>query len=271
MLIYGKEIREKIKNEIARAAEQQPMTLAVIVVGQEKASQSYVNSIVRFGEEAGVKVDKVELNANITEDSLIACINEYNHNELVDGIMLQTPLPEGINTERVIDAIAFTKDVEGLHNTNLGMLAAKKASVAPATPKAVMRILKEHDIILEGKKVCIIGRSTVVGLPLALMMIHASATVTVCHSKTARLADEIRSADIVVAAMGRINFVTADMIGSEQVIIDVGTNFDSSGKMFGDISPEAKEKAAVASAVPGGVGLITVAELFDNLRILKAQ
>ena len=270
MLIYGKEIREKILGEIQQANAQRPMTLAVFVVGQEQAAQSYVNSIIRFGDASGVQVVKAVFSDTVSEGELISAIRSYNSNPNVDGIMIQTPLPEHIDTDRIIDAISYRKDVEGLHNTNLGMLAAKKATVTPATPKAVMHILAEHQIDLSGKRVCIIGRSTVVGLPLALMMIHAHATVTVCHSRTRNLPDEIARAEIVVAAMGRMNFVTEDMVRAEQVLIDVGTNFDENGKMIGDISPLAKEKAAMASAVPGGVGLITVAELFDNLRRLTA-
>lgn len=271
MLIYGKEIRAKMLAEITRANNRRPMTLAVFVAGQDPASQSYVNSIVRFGESSGVQVKIARFENDISEAQLVAAVEAYNCDYSIDGIMIQTPLPDHLNTDRIIDAVSYKKDVEGLHKTNLGMLAAKKATVTPATPKAVMRMLDEYGIELGGQKVCLIGRSTVVGLPLALMMIHANATVTVCHSRTRNLSDEISRADVVVAAMGRMNFVTEDMVRPEQVLIDVGTNFDEKGQMVGDISQTAKEKAALASAVPGGVGLITVAELFDNLvRLVEA-
>lgn len=268
MLIYGKEIREKMLEAIRQFNARRPMTLAVLVAGEDPASQSYVNSIVRFGESSGVQVQKIVFPGTASEKELLDAVQLLNEQPGIDGIMIQTPLPGHVNADRIIDAISYTKDVEGLHNTSLGMLAAKKAAVTPATPKAVMRILAEHQVDLNGKRVCIIGRSTVVGLPLALMMIHANATVTVCHSRTRDLEAEIARADVVVAAMGRINFVTEEMVRPEQVLIDVGTNFDENGKMAGDISNAAKERAAMASAVPGGVGLITVAELFDSLCLL---
>lgn len=272
MLIYGKEIREQMLNDIRQAngRRRRPMTLAVIVVGQEQASQSYVNSIVRFGESSGVQVRKAEFPATVSQDELRSAVKSFNTDESIDGIMVQTPLPDHIDTDLIINTISYKKDVEGLHNINLGLLAAKKATVTPATPKAVMRMLQEHGIDLTGRKVCLIGRSTVVGMPLALLLVHANATVTICHSRTRDLQAEIARAEIVIAAMGKMNFITEDMVSPEQVLIDVGTNFDENGKMVGDISAAAKDKAAVASAVPGGVGLITVAELFDNLCRLAA-
>jgi methylenetetrahydrofolate dehydrogenase (NADP+)/methenyltetrahydrofolate cyclohydrolase len=268
MLIYGKEIKENIKKELQQEALNVKMSLVILQVGNDQSSASYIKGILKFAEESGIKAKVVNFPLDIPEDELITYISDLNNDPEVTGIMIQTPLPAHLNNIRIINSIDYRKDVEGIHNYNLGKLLSREEGVKPATPKAVLRMLKEFDFPLEGKKVTVIGRSMVVGSPLAVMLTSENATVTLCHSRTVNLIGEIQNADIIIAAMGKINFVTAEMVSEDAIIIDVGTNFDKNGNMFGDVDQDAKAKARVASAVPGGVGVITVAELFDNLRVL---
>ncbi len=271
MLIYGKEIREKLKAEIQRALETNPATLTVVQVGDEGPSQAYVNGIKNFGRDVGAEVTVLNFPADISQEELLDHICRLNRDPAVTGIMIQKPLPAHINDDVVVSAMDHRKDVEGIHYYNMGRLFSKEEGVKPSTPKAVIRMLKEHGIEIERKKVTIVGRSAILGNPLAIMMTAENGTVTVCHTRTPDLRWEIQQADILVAAMGKLNFITADMVKEDCVIIDAGINFDENGKMFGDVDPAAKEKVRIASAVPGGVGVITVAELFDNLRILAEQ
>lgn len=269
MLIYGKEIREKIKEEVARTAKKIPMSMVVVRIGDDKSSLAYVNGIKKFGDETGVKVEIASFSAGISLEEAVKHIEELNHEPGVNGIMLQTPLPDHLNIGVLANVIDYHKDVEGIHNYNLGKLISKQEGVKPATPKAVISMLKHYDIPIEGKKVCIVGRSAILGSPLAMMMSSENGTVTLCHSRTKNLGNETRNADILVAAVGKANFITPDMVSEDSVIIDVGINFDENGRMVGDVHEESKAKARIASAVPGGVGLITVAELFANLSILS--
>lgn len=269
MLIYGKEIREKIKEDVTRAAQQIHMSMVVIRVGDDKSSLAYVNGIKKFGDEAGVKVEITSLSAGVSQEEAIKYIEELNRDPGVNGIMLQTPLPAHLQTSVLANAIDYHKDVEGIHNFNLGKLISKQDGIQPATPRAVISMLKHNNVNIEGQKVCIVGRSAILGSPLAMMMSSENGTITLCHSRTRNLRDETRRADILVAAVGKANFITPDMVSEESVVIDVGINFDENGKMVGDVHEEAKAKARMASAVPGGVGLITVAELFNNLKIIS--
>ncbi|MDD2619939.1 MAG: bifunctional 5,10-methylenetetrahydrofolate dehydrogenase/5,10-methenyltetrahydrofolate cyclohydrolase [Syntrophomonadaceae bacterium] len=271
MLIYGKEIRDQIKDEIRREAMEIPMSMVILRVGEDPSSLSYVKGISKFAEETGVMAEIINLPENYSENKVIQCIKSLNDNPGLTGIMLQTPIPRHLNASRLVNAIDYNKDVEGIHNYNLGKLISREKGVKPATPKAVIRMLKAHNIALEGKKAVIIGRSMTVGSPLAVMMTAENCTVTICHSKTRDLQKEALNADILVAAIGKREFVTPDMVNENTVIIDVGINFDTAGKMFGDVHSKASAKAQFASAVPGGVGMITVAELFDNLSILSRK
>jgi len=268
MLIYGKEIREKLKQQIRQSAANTPMKMVVVQVGDDQPSQVYVNSIRRFADEMGVAVDVYNLAATVEQSQVEKLIHELNADPDVTGIMMQKPMPDHLDDSYLVNMIHHSKDVEGIHNFNLGKLISREEGVKPSTPKAIVRMLKDHDIPIAGRKVTIVGRSTIVGSPLAVMMTAENGTVTVCHTQTADLAAETSRADILIAAVGRKNFITADMVKEGAVIIDAGINFDEEGKMFGDVDEEAKEKASIASAVPGGVGVITVAELFDNLCIL---
>lgn len=271
MLLYGKDIRAQIKERIRSKAAGADIAMAVIQVGEDKSSQAYVNSMLKFADENGIKMESIRLPESAPEAEVFETIENLNQNPAVTGIMIQTPLPAHLQISRLINAIDYRKDVEGLHNYNLGKLISKEKGVRPVTPKAVISMLKGHDIPISGKKVTIIGRSMIVGSPLAVMLTAEDATVTVCHSRTANLQAETLDADILVVAMGKAHFVTADMVREETIIIDVGTNFDETGKMQGDVHPEANDKAYLATAVPGGVGAVTVAELFDNLCTLKEQ
>ncbi|MGE5389448.1 MAG: bifunctional 5,10-methylenetetrahydrofolate dehydrogenase/5,10-methenyltetrahydrofolate cyclohydrolase [Deltaproteobacteria bacterium] len=271
MLIYGKEIREIIKDGVRQQADRTPMAMAIIQVGANEASSLYVRSIEKFGLDVGVKVEVLNFPVDVSHESLLQKIEQLNHDPEFTGIMLQTPLPPGLNYGRLVNSIAWHKEVEGLHNYNLGRLLSREDGVKPSTPKAVISILKGHGVEIDGQKVTIIGRSLVVGSPLAVMMTRENATVRLCHSHTRSLPEETRTADILVVAVGKTNLVTGDMVKDNCVIIDVGINFDENGHVIGDVSNEAKARARLASAVPGGIGVLTVAELFDNLCILKRQ
>lgn len=264
-------MREKIKDKVRQEAIKTDMSMVIVRLGDDPSSRAYVRGISKFAEETGIKADILNLSADLSEEEAIRIIGEINRNPEVTGIMLQTPLPAHLDSNRLVNSIDYSKDVEGIHNFNLGKLISKEEGVKPSTPKAVLSILKAHNIPLQGQKVTIIGRSVTVGSPLAVMMTAENCTVTLCHSKTRDLKNEILKADIVVAALGKKEFITPDMVTENTVIIDVGINFDENGKMFGDVHEEARAKARIASAVPGGVGVITVAELFDNLSILSRR
>lgn len=271
MLIYGKEIRERIKANVKELAEKTPMALAIIQVGANEASRLYVRSMEKFGLDVGVKVEVLNFPPDTSYEQLEEKIEKLNRDPEFTGIMLQTPLPNDLSYGRLVNSIVWHKEVEGLHNYNLGRLLSREEGVKPSTPKAVISILKGHGVEIDGQRVTIIGRSLVVGSPLAVMMTRENATVRLCHSHTRDLVEETGMADILVVAVGKADLVTADMVKEDCVIIDVGINFDKNGHVIGDVSDEAKAKARLASAVPGGIGVLTVAELFDNLCILKRQ
>lgn len=271
LLIYGKEIRDQKKEDIRRQAQLAPMSMAIIQAGEDDASQMYVRSIIKFADDVGIGVEVFHFSSDTSEKYLLEKIHELNSRGDLTGIMLQTPLPDHLDYGRLVNAIDFRKDVEGIHNYNLGRLLSREEGVKPSTPKAVISLLKGHGVDLEGQRVTIVGRSIVVGSTLAVMMTRENATVSLCHSHTRDLASETRAADILVVAVGKMNLITADMVKDNGVIIDVGINFDEKGQVFGDVSAEARSRARLASAVPGGVGVLTVAELFDNLCILKRQ
>ncbi len=271
MLIYGKEIREKLKEELKVVAAQLKMAMTIIQVGDEGPSAAYINGIKSFARDVAVEVTVLNFPAEISEVELLAKIAALNTDPGVTGIMVQKPLPAHINGDLIVNSLDYHKDVEGIHPFNLGKLLTKEPGVKPTTPKAVIRMLKDHGIEIDWQRVAIVGRSAILGGPLAVMMTTENGTVTVCHTHTRDLAQVTRDADIVIAAMGKMHFITADMVKENCVIIDAGINFDEQGKMKGDVHPDASAKARIASAVPGGVGMITVAELFDNLRILAQQ
>lgn len=272
MIISGKDLAKKIKSEIA--AEVPALVekygraphLAVILVGEDPASQSYVKSKGKDAEQVGYKSTTIRLPESTTEEELLKIINDLNNDEGVDGILVQLPVPKHIDENHVIEAISKEKDVDGFHPANVAALWQKQPCIYPCTPKGVIRMLDEAGVVIEGKRAVVIGRSNIVGLPMAKMLLDRNATVTVAHSRTKNLAEVTRQADILVAAVGRLRFVTEDMVAPGAVVIDVGVNYDPElGKLAGDVDFDAVEpKASVITPVPGGVGPMTRAMLMQN-------
>lgn len=272
MIISGKDLAKKIKEDIA---DQVPALvekygraphLAVILVGEDPASQSYVKSKGKDAEQVGYKSTTIRLPEETSEEELLEVIGKLNADDTVDGVLVQLPVPRHINEDRVIEAISHEKDVDGFHPANVASLWQKRPCVYPCTPKGVMRMLDEAGVEIEGKEAVVIGRSNIVGLPMSKMLLDRNATVTVAHSRTKNLAEVTRRADILVAAVGRLRFVTADMVAPGAVVIDVGVNRDpETGKLAGDVDYANVEPiASVITPVPGGVGPMTRACLMEN-------
>ncbi len=266
----AKQIRVELKEKIASISGRKP-GLAVIIVGEDKASHYYVNSKQKSCAEVGIESFKTELSATTKKEELIELIESYNKNEKVDGILLQLPLPETLraSTQEIIDHIAANKDVDGLTTINLGRIVSKsKDAIEPCTPKGCMELLKRYDIDLCGKKAIVLGRSTLVGKPISLLLNNANATVTMAHSKTQNLKEELLAADIVIAAIGQAEYIKGDSIKENAVVLDVGINaIERDGKrvLVGDVEfLTAEAKASFISPVPGGVGPMTVAMLLQN-------
>ncbi len=270
ILIDGKALAQKVRGEVAAAAAEMTEKghkpgLAVILVGEDPASQVYVRNKVRACENCGMYSAKFTLPAETSTEEVIALVEKLNRDDAIDGILVQLPLPKGIDRKAVLRAIAPEKDSDMLHPENLGELASGADCLAPCTPSGVMRMLEEYDIPVEGKRCCVIGRSELVGRPAALLLTGKNGTVTVCHSRTADLAEETRRADILVAAIGKPKFVTADMIKPGAAVIDVGINRLEDGSLCGDVDFEAAEKVAGwITPVPGGCGPMAIAMLLDN-------
>lgn len=261
------DLRGDIKAQVSRMTEagERPPGLVVILVGEDPASQVYVRNKQRSCEEVGFLSELRRLPVDTTEAELIAQIDELNGREDVDGILVQLPLPAQINEETVTERILPTKDVDGFHPYNVGRLALRMPTLRPCTPKGVMTMLARTGQKLEGLDAVIIGQSNIVGRPMALELLAARCTITVCHSRTKELAEKISRADIVVAAVGRPNFVKGEWIKPGALVIDVGINRLEDGSLCGDVDyVGACEKAAWITPVPGGVGPMTVATLLEN-------
>jgi len=239
--------------------------LAVILAGDDPASRVYVRNKTLAAEQAGVASRLIELPGSVTETQLMARISALNADAAVHSILVQLPLPKHIDGARVLEAIDPAKDVDGFHEANLGALVAGRPGVVPCTPAGVMRLIEHARVPLAGRRAVVIGRSNIVGKPLALLLLQKDATVTICHSKSGNLADLTKQADILVGAVGRAKLVTADMVKPGACVIDVGTNRDSAGKLCGDVDFDAvKDVAGCITPVPGGVGPMTVAMLVAN-------
>ncbi|MDK4555766.1 bifunctional methylenetetrahydrofolate dehydrogenase/methenyltetrahydrofolate cyclohydrolase FolD [Kingella kingae] len=270
-IINGKQVSKQC---IARVAEQVAQRkavglrvpgLAVVLVGDDSASAVYVRNKQLACDKAALKSFSHILPATTTEAELLTLIDELNTNLEVDGILVQLPLPKHINSQNILERINPQKDVDGFHPYNMGRLAQKMPLLRPCTPKGVMTLLSEYKIDIKGKKVCIVGASNIVGRPQALEMLLAGGTVTVCHSATQNLAQEVAAADIVVAAVGKPNFVQGEWIKAGAVVIDVGINRLDNGKLCGDVAFDAAaERASAITPVPGGVGPMTIASLLEN-------
>lgn len=271
-IISGKDLARKIKDDIAVRVPElvkkygRAPHLAVILVGDDPASQSYVKSKGKDAEQVGFRSTTIRLPEQTTEGELLDIIAGLNEDKEVDGILVQLPVPEHIDENRVIEAISHEKDVDGFHPANVAALWQKRPCVYPCTPKGVIRMLDEAGVDIQGKRAVVIGRSNIVGLPMAKMLLDRNATVTVAHSRTKNLAEVTRQADILVAAVGRLRMVTADMVAPGTVVIDVGVNRDpDTGKLAGDVDyDEVSLKASVITPVPGGVGPMTRACLMEN-------
>lgn len=272
MIISGKELSAKLKAEMAARVATFPEKygrvphLVVILVGEDPASVSYVTGKAKASEVVGIKNTTIRKPADITETELLDLIRELNSDDTVDGILVQLPLPEHISEAKVIETIAKEKDVDGFHPLNVAALWQKQECVLPCTPKGIIRMLKAAGVEIKGKRAVVIGRSNIVGLPVSKLLLDENATVTVAHSRTADLAELTRQAEILVVAIGRPKFVTADMVSDGAVVIDVGVNRDpETGKLCGDVDFAAIEpKASVITPVPGGVGPMTICCLMEN-------
>ena len=279
-ILSGKEFAARIKEDAARGVAELKAAgvlprLAVIIVGSDPASEVYVRNKQRTCEELGIRSDHIALPAETTKEELLACIEELNVDPEVHGILVQLPLPAQIaeDEEEILSHIDPRKDVDGFHPVNVGHLVLGAPGLRPCTPAGCIRMLDYAGIPIEGAPAVIIGRSNIVGKPMAHLLLERNATVTICHSRTQNLAAIARTADILVAAVGRPRFVTADMVKEGATVIDVGINRIAPKKLVGDVDFDAA--AAVAGAitpVPGGVGLLTVAMLMENVvQAAKAQ
>lgn len=261
------ELRESIQQEVAKqvAAGKQPPGLAVVLVGEDPASQIYVRNKKIACEKAGFNDVSMVLPAETTEDELMNIIDDLNSRDDVHGIIVQSPVPTHINPEAVIERIDPKKDVDGFHPYNVGRLATRTTALAPCTPHGVMTMLAKTGIALRGLNAVVVGASNIVGVPMALELLNARATVTVCHSATKDLASKVAEADIVVVGVGIAELVKGDWIKEGAIVIDVGMNRLESGKLVGDVEFDiAKEKASWITPVPGGVGPMTIATLLQN-------
>lgn len=269
-IIDGKLIAAELRKEIA--ADVQKLTarkvipgLAVVLVGEDPASRVYVSMKEKACADTGIYSAEHKLSAETTEAELLKLIAELNNNVRIDGILVQLPLPKQINESRVLEAISPSKDVDGFHPYNVGRLVTGNPLFQPCTPYGVMKMLEFTGVELAGKHVVVVGRSNIVGKPVALMCLAKHATVTICHSRTANLIEEVRRADVVIAAVGRPEMIKGDWIKPGAVVIDVGVNRVGEKKLVGDVEFEsAKERASAITPVPGGVGPMTITMLLYN-------
>src|SRR2546421_9095756 len=253
-------IRAELKGEVAGLGD---VRLATILVGDDPASEIYIRLKHRAADEVGIQALDRRLPAETSEDDLVELVEELNEDDSVDGILVQTPLPEHIDEARVMRTLDPMKDVDGLHPFNAGQLFFGRQTLVGATPRGVMHLLGEYKIPVAGARAVVVGRSLIVGRPLAMLLLHANATVTICHSRTKELDRHTLDADILVAAVGRAGLITADMVKQGAAVIDVGITRTDAG-LVGDVAPEVAEVAAFMTPVPGGVGPMTIAVLLAN-------
>ena len=266
-VLDGKWVREQIMNELKPRIERLPRTpgLAVVLVGADPASAIYVRGKVKASESLNIYSEQITPPDTISTEELLGIVEGLNQRPEIDGILVQMPLPKHIDSRRILVSVDPSKDVDGFHPYNTGNLVAGIPGPRPCTPAGIMQLLHRYEIPIAGKSAVVIGRSDIVGKPMAMLLLHENATVTICHSKTADLAGECRRADILVAAIGRKWLVTSDFIKPGATVIDVGMNRLADGKVTGDVDPEAMRNLASAyTPVPGGVGPLTIAMLMAN-------
>ncbi len=263
--IISAAVKERVKNEVAALKEQGITTgLAVIIVGEDPASKVYVSNKKKACEALGIISEEYALDENTTQEELLSLIDTLNKKESINGILCQLPLPKHLDEEIVINAISAEKDVDAFHPVNVGKIMQGNYDFVPCTPAGIMEMLDYEGIDIAGKTCVVIGRSNIVGKPMSMLLLHKNGTVTICHSRTQNLKEVCKNADILVAAVGRPNFVTADMVKDGAVVIDVGIN-RVDGKLIGDVNfNEVCEKASYITPVPGGVGPMTIAMLMQN-------
>lgn len=268
-IIDGKQIASEVKSQLKAEVEILKEkgifpSLAVILAGDNPASQIYVKNKIKSCEEVGIKSLSFTFDTSVTEEQLIETIEALNSDKTVDGILVQLPLPKGLNEEKVLKHISDLKDVDGFSPANVGALTLGRDCFKACTPSGCMKLIHSTGVDIKGKNAVVIGRSNIVGKPMALMLLAEDATVTICHSKTKNLAEITKQADILVAAVGRDRMVKADMVKDGAIVIDVGMNRTSEG-LFGDVDFESvKEVASYITPVPGGVGPMTIAMLMEN-------
>ncbi len=269
------QVKEEVKNQTLKLKEENGITpgLAVVIVGNDLASRVYVNNKKKACELVGFKSEEYALPEQTTQEELLELVKTLNEKKDINGILVQLPLPKHLDDKAVIEAISPLKDVDAFHAVNVGKIMLGEYDFLPCTPAGVMEMLHAYDIPVCGKNCVVIGRSNIVGKPMAMLLLHENATVTICHSRTQNLADICKNADILVAAVGRPKFVTADMVKQGAVVIDVGMDRDENGKLCGDVDFEnVKEKCSYITPVPGGVGPMTIATLMKNtLKAAKIQ
>jgi methylenetetrahydrofolate dehydrogenase (NADP+)/methenyltetrahydrofolate cyclohydrolase len=269
-ILDGKWVRDQILAELRPRIERlkqahRPPGLAVVLVGHDPASEIYVRSKIKTCGELGIYSEKVTPPDTISTEDLLGIIEGLNERDEIDGILVQMPLPPQVDKQRVLVSVHPDKDVDGFHPVNVGNLVANHPGPRACTPAGIMEMLRRYEIPVAGKNAVVVGRSDIVGKPMALLLLHQNATVTICHSKTADLPGVCRRADILVAAMGRPAFITTDFIQPGATVIDVGMNRKPDGKLIGDVDPEAVQQLAGAyTPVPGGVGPLTIAMLMSN-------
>ncbi len=266
-ILDGKEVKriklEELKNEVLKL--DRPLGLTVIQVGDDSASNIYVKQKSKMASNLGVNFNHIKLEEDVREEEILKIIDDLNRDNNVDGILVQMPLPEHLNSRVIQNAISPLKDVDGLTDINMGMLVHKKNCLIPCTPLGVMELLKYYNIDVAGKNVAIVGRSDLVGRPMAEVMINSDATVTLCHSKTNNLKDITKNADILVVAVGKAKLITSDMVKDGVVVVDVGINRLEDGSLCGDVDfDDVSSKCSYITPVPGGVGQMTVLELGYN-------
>ena len=270
-LINGKELAKKIREELkievnSLRKEGIIPKLAVIMVGNDKASEVYVRNKSKACNEIGIEFEEFLLDSNIEQEELIDLIKKLNNRKDVHGILLQSPIPEHLNIREAFDTIDYKKDVDGFNPVNIGKLAIGEDAFVSCTPYGVIKMLEEYNIVIEGKRAVVIGRSNIVGKPLIQCLLNKNATVTICHSKTKNIAEITKEADILIAALGKPKFVKENMVKENAVVIDVGINRNEEGKLVGDVDFEnVSKKASYITPVPGGVGPMTIAMLMNNV------
>lgn len=269
-VIDGKLVSQKVKEDVKEKVNLlqengHKVTLAVIIVGNDPASRVYVNNKKKACEFVGIVSQEYVLPEDVSQDELIGLIETLNKEDSINGILVQLPLPKHLDQKVVIEAISKFKDVDAFSYENVGRLMTGNYRFLPCTPSGIMKLLKYYDINVAGKNCVVVGRSNIVGKPMAMLLLKEDATVTICHSKTRNLAEICRNADVLIAAVGKAKFISQDMIKPDAIVIDVGMNRDENGKLCGDVDFEnVKNKASFITKVPGGVGPMTIAQLMEN-------